>query len=98
GRKAKEVIETWKPDLVIAADDNASAYLIAPFYRNADLPFVFCGVNWDAGSYGFPCRNVTGMIEVDLVDSMVRAMQKYASGTRLAALGADNESNRKAVD
>lgn len=97
GRKAKEVIEEWKPDLVITADDNASAYVIAPFYRDTDLPVVFCGVNWDASSYGFPCRNVTGMIEVDLVESMVQTMQAYAAGGRLATLGADNESNRKAV-
>ncbi|HOK67796.1 MAG TPA: hypothetical protein PLV55_13420, partial [Anaerohalosphaeraceae bacterium] len=98
GLKVKEVIDSWKPDLVIAADDNASAYVIAPFYRNTDLPAVFCGVNWEASAYGFPCRNVTGMIEVDLVESMVQTMQKYAAGSRLVTLGADNESNRKAVD
>jgi ABC-type uncharacterized transport system substrate-binding protein len=72
--------------------------VIVPFYRNTNLPFVFCGVNWDSSSYGFPCQNVTGMVEIDLVEAMLRTMQTYAAGSRLVTLGADNESNRKAVD
>ncbi|MDY6951560.1 MAG: hypothetical protein SWE60_08615, partial [Thermodesulfobacteriota bacterium] len=44
--KAKALIEDFKPDVVIASDDNASKYLIMPYYRDASLPFVFCGVNW----------------------------------------------------
>ena len=45
--KAKAEIEASKPDVVIAADDNASKYLIQPYFKDASLPFVFCGVNWD---------------------------------------------------
>ena len=43
--KAKRVIEKYKPDLVIAAEDNASKYLIVHYYKNSKLPFLYIGVN-----------------------------------------------------
>ena len=61
--KAKALIEEYKPDVVIASDDNAAKYLIAPYYKDSEQPFVFCGVNWDAGVYGFPTANITGMVD-----------------------------------
>ena len=36
---------TCAPDSVIAADDAASKYLISPYYRDCQLPVIFCGVN-----------------------------------------------------
>jgi len=62
--KAKKLIEDYKPDIVIASDDNASRYLVSAYYKDADLPFVFSGLNWTADEYGYPYRNVTGMVEV----------------------------------
>ena len=50
----KSVIEKWEPDIVLAADDAASKYLVMPYYKDADLPFVFIGVNWDVKQYGYP--------------------------------------------
>jgi hypothetical protein len=52
--QAKEVIETFKPDVVTISDDDAAKYLLMPYYKDADLPFVFCGLNWDASAYGLP--------------------------------------------
>ena len=95
--KAKEVIESYKPDVVIAADDNASKFLIKPYYKDASLPFVFCGVNWDASSYGFPYKNVTGMVEVDMIKELVNNLSKYAKGNKVGYLGGDNLSNKKKV-
>ncbi|MCP4297952.1 MAG: hypothetical protein GY786_20380 [Proteobacteria bacterium] len=62
--KVKNFIDTWAPDVVIASDDNAAKQLIMTHYKNSSTPFLFCGVNWDASVYGFPTRNVTGMVEV----------------------------------
>lgn len=62
--EAKQLVETWKPDIIIAADDNVSRFLIMPYYKNAAIPVVFCGLNWTAEPYGYPYRNATGMIEV----------------------------------
>lgn len=98
GKKVKAVIDAWSPDIVIAADDNASKYVIVPFYLGSSLPFVFCGVNWDASAYGFPASNVTGMLEVSLIPSMLKALSPYARGPRVGLLGAKNESNQKEVD
>lgn len=93
--KVKEFIDSWQPDLVIASDDNASKYLIVPYYKDGQLPFVFCGVNWDASGYGFPTSNVTGMVEVQLIDQILTALQKYASGSRVAFLKGENLTARK---
>ena len=75
--------------MVIAADDNASKYLVAEYYKNASLPFVFCGVNWDAAVYGYPYNNVTGMVEVTPVPQLVEQLQKVAKGSRIGFLGPD---------
>jgi ABC-type uncharacterized transport system substrate-binding protein len=97
GLKVKAVIESFKPDLVICSDDNATAYVLAPFYRNAAIPFVFCGINWDATEYGLPYRNATGMVEVSFLPKLVEALRVRARGPRLGVLGARNESNVKEV-
>ena len=73
--KAKSEIESFKPDVVIAADDNASKYLVEPYFKNSTLPIVFCGVNWDASVYGYPYTNTTGMIEVTPVPQLVEQLQ-----------------------
>ena len=94
--KAKALIESFKPDVVIAADDNASKYLIVPNYIGADLPFVFAGVNWDAAPYGFPAKNVTGMVEVNAVGELVSTLQQISGGgDRVGLLTADNDTERK---
>lgn len=87
--KAKAVIDQFKPDVVIAADDNASKYLIVPYYKDGALPFVFCGVNWDASVYGFPTKNVTGMIEVTPIPQLIEQLQGFAKGSRLGFLAPD---------
>ena len=39
-RELLALIERWQPDVMIAADDNASRYVIAPHFRDADVPVV----------------------------------------------------------
>lgn len=93
---ARAVIDSWKPDIVITADDNAVKYLIEPFYKNKDLPFVFCGLNWTASEYGLPYSNATGMIEVAPVGVMLdRAASIVPQFKRAFYLGADALSEKK---
>lgn len=96
--KAKAVIEQFKPDVVIASDDNASKYLIMPYYRDSNLPFVFCGVNWDASVYGFPYRNVTGMVEVNEVTELIKLLRRFSKGDRIGFLGEDTLTDRKEAE
>lgn len=97
-QKARAEIAQYKPDLVIASDDAAAKFLIMPHYKDAKLPFVFCGVNWDASVYGFPFSNVTGVLEVEPVKAMLRLLSRYAKGTRVGFIGADSLPERKNID
>ena len=96
--KAKALIEEFKPDVVIAADDNASKFLVMPFYKDADLPFVFCGVNWDEGVYGYPYKNTTGMVEVTPLPQLIEQLKPFAAGGKIGFLGPDVLTSRKEVD
>ena len=93
--EAKEIIDSWKPDVVICSDDNASKYLIVPYFKNTELPFVFCGVNWDASDYGFPCSNVTGMLEVFLVQPGLDIIKPHVKGNRIGFLSNNRLSEHK---
>jgi len=95
GLIAKDVIESWRPDVVITSDDNAFKYVIADFYRDTNLPVVFCGLNWDASLYGAPYKNTTGMVEVSLIEQVVEQLKKYAKGSRMGFLGEECETTRK---
>ncbi len=95
--KAKVEIERYKPDLIIACDDNASKYLIEPYYKNHSIPVVFCGVNWDASVYGYPYKNATGMVEVSMIAELVKELKRYAKGKRLGILAGNVISDRKNV-
>ena len=96
--KAKTVIEDYQPDVVIASDDNASKYLIAPFFNGKSIPFVFCGVNWDAGGYGFPSSNVTGMLEVTPVPQLINELKPFAKGDRIGFLAPDILTAKKEAE
>ena len=94
---AKKQIDQWRPDLIIAADDNASKYLIEPYFKNSRTPVVFCGVNWDASVYGYPYDNATGMEEVSLIAALTRELKRYARGQRIGILTGTVLSDRKNV-
>jgi len=91
---AKAAIEAQKPDLVILGDDPAVKYLLVPYFKDAAIPFVFCGVNWEAGKYGLPFKNATGMVEVALVKELLENMKEYAKGPRIGFLTVDSETER----
>ena len=98
GEQVKAEIDAFKPDVVIASDDNAQKYVIVPYYKGTNLPVVFAGVNWDASAYGYSGTNVTGMIEVELPGQLINQLKPYAKGTRLGYLTIDSETERKIAD
>jgi ABC-type uncharacterized transport system substrate-binding protein len=94
--KAKAFIEYWQPDVVITADDNAAKYLIQPFYRDHELPFVFCGINWSLDAYGLPYKNTTGMVEVAPIENLLKkGMAVEAGAKRVLYVGADTLTEEK---
>ena len=96
--KVKSVIEGFNPDVVISSDDNAAKFLIMPYYKDADLPFVFCGINWDASVYGLPYSNATGMVEVAPVMELLEQMKQYAPGKKIGIIAADDLTTHKEAD
>ena len=62
--EAYALYQRLQPDGVIAVDDNAQTLFVVPYLRNkTKTPVVFCGVNADPETYGYPAENVTGILE-----------------------------------
>ncbi len=93
--KVKAEIENFQPDVLIVSDDNAFSYIVKEYYRDAELPVVFSGLNWDAGVYGAPYKNTTGMVEVSLTNQIIDQLKVFTKGTRLGYISANNETERK---
>ncbi len=97
--KAKALIESYQPDIVIACDDNASQYLVKDYYKNSKLPFVFCGINWTAEIYGYPYDNVTGMVEVAPIIPLLNIIKKaIPTVTKGVYISADVVTEHKDFD
>jgi hypothetical protein len=94
GKKARDMIESFKPDLVITSDDNAVKYVQVEYYKDSKIPFIFCGVNWDASKYGLPNKTSTGMIEVDYFQEVYDNLRRFAKGDKIGYIGGDNETDR----
>jgi len=98
-KKAREIadkIKKIKPDVLIVSDDNAAKYLIVPYFRGGKTPVVFSGINWTVKEYGFPARNVTGMIEVAPVSPMLEWARKLTQqGKRGLYIGANTLTETK---
>ncbi len=96
---AKTIIEEWKPDVVIAADDNAAKYVIQSYYKDAPIPFVFCGINWDLRDYDLPYSNTTGMVEVAPIGLLINKAIDILGGANSALyIGADTLTERKNLE
>lgn len=90
-----KLIALYEPDLIIASDDNSSKYVISKYFKDADIPIVFCGINWDASIYGYPYKNTTGMIEVAPIKLLLNYLYNYSKGTRIGFIYADSTTTRK---
>jgi ABC-type uncharacterized transport system substrate-binding protein len=83
--KAKKDIESFKPDVLVAADDNASKYLVQPYFSKS-LPVIFLGINSDISEYGYPNEHSTGIKEVFLGRKIFEYLSKYSKGKRIGFL------------
>ena len=97
-KDAKLAIDNLQPDVVIVSDDVAARYVLQSDYKNVDIPFVYCGINWDASVYGLPYKNTTGMVEVNLLESLVDLLSKYAGGKKIGFLSIDALSGHRTLE
>ncbi len=94
-QQVKQLISQFKPDIVIATDDNAAKYVVTQ-YKNSDIPFIFSGINWTAEAYGFPYKNVTGMVEVGPIIPLLKIIRKTVKNVKSGVyISADVITERK---
>lgn len=94
----KELVDEWEPDCIVAADDAINKYLISPYYKGTDTPVVFIGVNWDATAYGYPDKNITGQIEVELFSQLIETLTQYSKGEKIGILTGDTMTDKKNIE
>jgi len=93
GQKARDLIDSWKPDLVYTSDDNAQEY-VAKYYVNHKIPFVFSGVNASPEKYGFTgSKNITGVLEQEHFVESVRLLKEIVPGVTQIAVVFDESSD-----
>ena len=64
GNQARGWINKWKPQVVIAVDDNAQKYVAQYFVNDPDMSIVYAGLNGELSDYGYQkATNVTGILE-----------------------------------
>lgn len=87
---AKDLINTWQPDLIYTTDDDVQSYVVQD-YLNKDLPFVFSGVNADPAQYNFVgVKNVTGVIEHQHFVESVELLKKITPEVKTIAVVIDD--------
>jgi hypothetical protein len=64
GLLARQSIDRWQPDVIIAVDDDAQEFVTRHYVNDPHIKIVFAGVNGGVESYGFVgANNVTGIFE-----------------------------------
>lgn len=79
--RAFKKLKKYKPQVVIAVDDDAQRYFVKPLLGKTDTQFVFCGVNAEPERYGYPTDNVTGILERTYPDQTLRLLKMILPGT-----------------
>jgi len=94
--EALQKINSFKPDLVIVCDDNACK-LVASQFIDKKLPFVFMGINEDPKVYGMPAKNITGVIERNLISGTINLLKKLVQSVESIAIITDNSVTSQAA-
>jgi len=99
GREAFKLYKEFKPDVVVAVNDNAQSFFVVPYLKDkVETPVVFCGVNFEATKYGFPATNVTGVLERKHYRESIAFAQVIDPEIKtIAVLYKDNPTNRQNI-
>ncbi len=91
GRNAMQVVAQFKPDVVIASDDNAQLYFASELSTRQDSPrIVFCGINGATSDYGYPNKNATGMVSRSHTTKTLKLAQALAPSIRRVTFLSDD--------
>lgn len=99
GVLALREIEAFRPDVIVAVDDDAQKYAVKNYAGNAKVNIVFAGVNDSVEPYGYPkVKNVTGIFERKPLRSLRDALLEMRFkdgrplGKRIAIIGDRSDS------
>ncbi len=97
GKKARDIISQWHPDVVITVDDDAQKY-VGRYYAGKDWPeIVFCGVSLSPDTYGYPADNVTGVIETSTLNYAVSFIDQNIHPVNSVSIISDTSSLSKTL-
>lgn len=64
GKEAYQLFKDFRPDGVIAMDDNAQKDFVLPYLKGKeDVPVIFGGVNAEPDAYGYPTDQISGILD-----------------------------------
>ncbi|MFA5156635.1 MAG: ABC transporter substrate binding protein [Candidatus Omnitrophota bacterium] len=91
GKEARDLIDSWQPDLVYTTDDNAQKYVVK-YYVNTATPFVFGAVNADPAVYGFSgAKNITGVMEHEHSVETINLLKEIVPSVKRVAVIIDDD-------
>jgi len=92
GQEARDLIDSWKPDLVYTNDDNAQKY-VTKYYINTSIPFVFSAVNNDPPTYGFVgSTNIAGVLEQEHFVETVNLLKEIVPSVKNITVIVDDDA------
>jgi ABC-type uncharacterized transport system substrate-binding protein len=98
GRKAMAEVESFRPQVVIAADDNAQEYFAKHYAGVDNAPaVVFAGLNGEPSQYGYPAPNVTGVIERAKIRQSIELLQVLRPRVRRVVFIADDSPTARRI-
>ena len=80
GILARNTIDNWKPDLIIAGDDDAQEYAATYYADDPKVRIVFLGINGQIEPYGYDKlrHKVTGILERKQFNGVRQLLLDYA--------------------
>lgn len=79
GKTARQIIDNWRPDVILAVDDDAQQYVARYYVNNPKIDIVYSGVNNEPGDYHYnKAVNVTGILERLPLDALKEGLQTFS--------------------
>ena len=99
-RQAYALYQKYRPDGVIAADDNAQSMFVIPYLKDkVKTPVMFWGVNEAPEKYGYPASNVSGILErINVSQTLAFAKQLMPSIRTFGYMAYDSPTGRYILD
>ncbi len=96
--QAYELFKRLNPDGVIAADDNAQHMFVVPYLKaKVETPVMFTGVNAEPVKYGYPDKNVSGILERGHIRESISFLKQFAPQVSNIAFIAKHSPSGQAV-